>query len=67
MENRLYYKEKLIVQIGEEIKLTRKANNDYEEQAHRHFAFSLWAYGSSTWLLDEKESRGIYKQIMNTI
>lgn len=46
MKNRLYYKEKLIVQIGEEIKLTRKANNDYEEQAHRHFAFSLWAYGS---------------------
>ena len=32
MKNRLYYKEKLIVQIGEEIKLTRKANNGIYKQ-----------------------------------
>ena len=45
MENRLYYKEKLIVQIGEEIKLTRKAKQRLRRtstQTFRIIFMGLW-------------------------
>lgn len=64
---RKYYTEKLISQIGMNVKGARQADNEIEKKINIHNALSLWIYGESTWLLSRKQANGIFKQIMNTI
>lgn len=59
-----YYKEEIILEIGRNIKEARKADNKYEKTMHRHFALALWAFASTTKLLNYKQCDGIRRQIL---
>lgn len=59
-----YYKEEIILEIGRNIKEARKADNKYEKTMYRHFALALWAFASTTNLLNVKQCDGIRRQIL---
>lgn len=61
---RMDYKEKIIRQIGRNIKAARETDNEYEKNMYRHFALALWGFASMTDLLNCKQSDGIRRQIL---